>query len=278
MAVIKSSALGQARKSIGPTNYYRRAGVQISRSKPTFAPGRTFTPAQLNQQFRMKVVQAMMLTYGLGKCSNCANVVNNRLYNASSRYNRAVKFILGSAWTFTDQDGYTPEEAAIEFYDELLAKWSVGDVKGVPGSIYVDFSKSSGQLWISGAANIVSELLRLTNKRRRPSGQLGLEAIGVCGMIIETPSRGRNLLPLLPEFVMNVPSSVNEPLQFQTSPSIVFNKTSTYTCALVLFVADGVGSAISPVDIVALHCTDSFGIMPIDLLNAVNEDDRPVIE
>ena len=45
MAVIRSTAYGQVRKSVGANNYYRRAGVQLVRSKPTFAPGRVFTEA-----------------------------------------------------------------------------------------------------------------------------------------------------------------------------------------------------------------------------------------
>ena len=75
MAVIKSSALGQARKSIGATNYYRRAGVQLARSKPTFAPGRVFSPAQLVAQHNMFLVQTMLLSYAgkmVAPYSNCS--------------------------------------------------------------------------------------------------------------------------------------------------------------------------------------------------------------
>lgn len=275
MAVIKSSALGQARKSIGPTNYYRRAGVQISRSKPVFAPGRQFTPGQLRQQFRMQVAQAWLLYYGLGKCSNCTNITNNRLYNASSRYNRMVKHILNNPWDVVPADGYTPEETCLEFYDTTLSSWSNGDVKGVPSKISVDFSKSSNLIIVDGVKPIVDELLRLSNRRRSEYNSLTVESIGMCCVIIEKPASGIKSYVILPDFVMDNPDVNNDHLIFTTAPQLFFNSANTYECQMVLFAADGVDMGLAAVEIKALHCTNDFGWMPVEL---IPKPDRPEIE
>lgn len=272
MAVIKSSALGQARKSIGPTNYYRRAGVQISRSKPVFAPGRTFTPAQLNQQFRMKVAQAWLLYYGLGKCSNCTNVTNNRLYNASSRYNRMIKHILNNPWDVVPADGYSPEDTCIEFYATTLASWSTGDVKGVPSGISVDFTKSSNLIIVDGVKKIVDELLRLANRRRSEYNSLTVEDIVMCCVIIEKPPTGIKSYVILPDFVMDQPDVTNDHLIFTTAPQLFFNQANTYECQMVLSVADGHNMGLAAVDIRALHCTNDFGWRKVELIT------RPEIE
>lgn len=278
MAVLKSSALGQIRKSIGATNYYRRSGVQISRNKPVFAPGRKFTPAQLDQQWRMQVVQAALLECGLGKCSNCTNVVNSKLYNASSRYNRMVKSMLLGDWNVTRNDGFTPLEACLEYSNEIFNNWSIGDVKGVPSSITITRQGSLGLLEVKGIGTIVSELLRLANKRRRPSGQLGLESIGICGMIEYSKGADYKLIPILPTWQINPASSPDDSFIFNNDPFFAYDSAVSLNGSFVIFCADGYDSGIEKVDIQALHCTSSFPWGAIPWGAPASEDDRPVIE
>lgn len=259
MAVLKSTAYGQVRKSVGSNNYYRRAGVQIVRSKPTFAPGRTFTPAQLAQQWRMQVAQYGMLTLGLGKCSNCANVINNRLYNASSRYNRMVQQIMINNWEYGYNEGMTPEQAWNSGWDSIMEKWSIGDVKVSPVTMRIRQDTLYTYLDIFGAWNAISELVRLTNKRRRQSGYLSMADVGVCGMVTWDQSNNRHFLAQLPEFAFSAPESPDQPLTINLAQKINPTGLGDVWANVVLFIADGRNSAISAVDIVALHCTDSTG-------------------
>lgn len=183
MAVIKTSTLGQARKSIGATNYYRRAGVQIARSKPTFAPGRQFTDLQLLQQARMRFVQFLMLDMGARYIADYANCRIRRLYNASSRYNRLVGLLLPN----TVEQPEDVEYSGIDYWKDLgwsvLGKWSIGNVS-------VDFNVSefgvkNGQLSVSlqFSSFMLSSLLRWCNKRRSASLQYLPDNIGLCGFI-----------------------------------------------------------------------------------------------
>lgn len=262
MAVLKSSALGQVRKSIGPTNYYRRSGVQIARSKPVFAPGRTFTPAQLDQQWRMQVVQYLMLTIGLGKCSNCANVINNRLYNASSRYNRAVKLIMLNQWEYGRDEFPLPADMWKNGWEMIGEKWSIGDVKGVPGTLTMDRTSSGWRLRVGGMNILASELMRLTNKRRQPSGQLDAHSIGLCGMFQNEGAGKEGTWVQLPKFCLNVPISGADYYEFYLDIDLPVATGQNIWANLVFFIADGHNTSIAPVDIVALHCTDSTGWMP----------------
>lgn len=257
MAVIKSSSLGQVRKSIGATNYYRRAGVQLARSKPTFAPGRTFTPAQLNQQFRMQTAQYILLTIGLGKCSNCTNVVNNRLYNASSRYNRMVKGIMNCSWADIEGGQSTPEQLYAEGYDVLLEKWSIGDVKGGPSLIRASGTGTSVSLTFSGLNNVIAELIRLANKRRRPSGYLNERNIGVCGIMINGSGVSMKNLVVLPTFNNDDRPVPDENLRITVDVSSQIDYTKTLEGSFVFFIGDNTQQGAESVDIIALHCTNN---------------------
>lgn len=259
MAVIKSSSLGQVRKSIGATNYYRRAGVQLARSKPTFAPGRTFTPAQLDQQWRMQVSQYLLLTVGLGKCSNCANVINNRLYNASSRYNRMVQKIMNNTWEYDRSEFPDPANAWSNGWDSIAENWSIGDVKGVPSKVEILLNISNVRIRVYGLNNIAAEMIRLTNKRRKDSGKLTEENIGVCGLFEYQATGSNKTYVQLPVFNLNTPSTGSDYYEFSLDITMPVTASANYWYNLVFFIADGVNSSIPAVDLVALHCTDSTG-------------------
>ena len=181
MAVIKSSALGQARKSIGATNYYRRAGVQLARSKPTFAPGRVFSPAQLVAQKNMSLTQTMLLSYAGKMVAPYSNCSVKRIYSASSRYNRLVGGILKKVTAdnlsaVTDVEDFWHDDGA-----KHLGNWSVGNmvlqvkVKAMQYQSYVNYLTLEIERLSLDAA------LEQANKRRAQSSWYGYPNICVCG-------------------------------------------------------------------------------------------------
>lgn len=183
MAVIKTTTLGQARKSIGATNYYRRAGVQIARSKPTFAPGRTFSNLQIFQQKKMQLAQYMLLDMGGKVLADYANCRVKRLYSASSRYNRLIGALVEAAYDGEEIVEYEPAE-----YWKLqgiyhLGKWSVGNVS-VQFSI-VGFSVKNGtySVTIKFSSFALNLLFQQVNKRRSEKSEYWYENIGICGFV-----------------------------------------------------------------------------------------------
>lgn len=181
MAVIKSSALGQARKSIGATNYYRRAGVQLARSKPTFAPGRVFSPAQLVAQKNMSLVQTMLLSYAGKMVAPYSNCSVKRIYSASSRYNRLVGGILKRV---TADNQLADTDVEDFWYDDgvkHLGNWSVGNmvlqvrVKSMQYQSYINY------LTVEIERLSLDAALEQANKRRAQSSWYGYPNICVCG-------------------------------------------------------------------------------------------------
>lgn len=181
MAVIKSSALGQARKSIGATNYYRRAGVQLARSKPTFAPSRVFSPAQLVAQHNMFLVQTMLLSYAGKMVAPYSNCSIKRIYSASSRYNRLVGGILKKVTAdnlsaATDVEDFWHDDGA-----KHLGNWSVGNmvlqvkVKAMQYQSFVNY------LTVEIERLSLDAALEQANKRRAQSSWYGYPNICVCG-------------------------------------------------------------------------------------------------
>lgn len=214
MAVIKSSALGQARKSIGATNYYRRSGVQISRNKPVFAPSRTFTEAQLLQQYTMKLMQNLMLVRGAKVIADYCNVPNNRKYNASSRYNRFLRGVMpqirktiGS--TMPDEEDFWNEKGTgvLMYYSTGNVEWFATGYQGSSNTdmvtIYVDIDDL-----------VLRRVLANANKRRVKSSQFTNVNIGCCGFIQELPLEGSALDVLQPTMVDMTSIEEGGPLGF----------------------------------------------------------------
>ena len=181
MAVIKSSALGQARKSIGATNYYRRAGVQLARSKPTFAPGRVFSAAQLVAQKNMSLVQTMLLTYAGKLVAPYSNCSVKRIYSASSRYNRLVGGILKKV--STDNQVSTTDVEDFWFNDGVihLGNWSVGNMVLQVKVQALEYQSYINYLTIQIERLSLDAALAQANKRRAVSSWYGYANICVCG-------------------------------------------------------------------------------------------------
>lgn len=278
MAVLKSTAYGQVRKSVGANNYYRRAGVQIVRSKPTFAPGRQFTPAQLSQQYRMQVTQYILLQVGLGQCAKCANVVNNRLYNASSRYNRMVKQVIMNDWEYTEAEFPTPAEMWDYGWESVLEKWSIGDVKGAPTRIEIVKYNNEWTLHVYGLDEIAAQALYLVNKKRAKSGQLSYMNIGVCGVIFGRGTSRNGSYIVLPTLSWSGSAPGKDYYSFNFAASIPDDQLDDLWYNFVFFVADGEYSGLAKAEMVALHCTNSTGWNLLHYITQASGDDRPVIE
>lgn len=181
MAVIKSSTLGQARKSIGATNYYRRAGVQLARSKPTFAPGRVFSAAQLVAQKNMSLVQTMLLTYAGKMVAPYSNCSVKRIYSASSRYNRLVGGILkkvsaDNLSAATDVEDFWFDDGA-----KHLGNWSVGNMVLQVKVKKMEYQAMTNYLTIEVERLTLDAALEQANKRRAQSSWYGYPNLCVCG-------------------------------------------------------------------------------------------------
>lgn len=181
MAVIKSSTLGQARKSIGATNYYRRAGVQLARSKPTFAPGRVFSAAQLVAQKNMSLVQTMLLTYAGKMVAPYSNCSVKRIYSASSRYNRLVGGILkkvsaDNLSAVTDVEDFWFDDGA-----KHLGNWSVGNMVLQVKIKKMEYQALTNYLTIEVERLTLDAALEQANKRRAQASWYGYPNLCVCG-------------------------------------------------------------------------------------------------
>lgn len=181
MAVIKSSTLGQARKSIGATNYYRRAGVQLARSKPTFAPGRVFSAAQLVAQKNMSLVQTMLLTYAGKMVAPYSNCSVKRIYSASSRYNRLVGGILkkvsaDNLSAVTDVEDFWFDDGA-----KHLGNWSVGNMVLQVKIKKMEYQALTNYLTIEVERLTLDSALEQANKRRAQASWYGYPNLCVCG-------------------------------------------------------------------------------------------------
>lgn len=181
MAVIKSSTLGQARKSIGATNYYRRSGVQLARSKPTFAPGRVFSAAQLVAQKNMSLVQTMLLTYAGKMVAPYSNCSVKRIYSASSRYNRLVGGILkkvsaDNLSAVTDVEDFWFDDGA-----KHLGNWSVGNMVLQVKVKAMQYQALTNYLTIEVEKLTLDAALEQANKRRAQASWYGYPNLCVCG-------------------------------------------------------------------------------------------------
>lgn len=263
MAVIRSSALGQARKSIGATNYYRRSGVQISRNKPVFAPTRTFTEAQLLQQYSMKLMQNLMLVRGAKVVTDYCNVPNNRKYNASSRYNRFMRGVMpeirktiGS--TMPDMEDFWNQNgtAVLRYYSVGNAEWFATGYQGSSSSgivtVYVDVDDLVLQRVLAGA-----------NKRRSRSSMFTKVNIGCCGFIQELPIEGSELDILQPTMVDVSSIGVGSSLRFvfDIKANVVYRWPAR--AVLSFFVTDRVSDVSNAPLSIPQFCTSSRYILSL---------------
>lgn len=186
MAVIKSSTLGQARKSIGATNYYRRAGVQLARSKPTFAPGRVFSAAQLVSQHNMSLVQTMLLSYAGKMVAPYSNCSVKRVYSASSRYNRLVGGILRQVTADNQLSTTDVEDFWFDDGVKHLGSWSTGNMVLQVKVKSMQYQSMTNYLTLEIERLSLDSALEQANKRRAQSSWYGYPNICVCGFGSET--------------------------------------------------------------------------------------------
>lgn len=202
MAVQRSIAFQNARKSVGQTTYYRRAGVQMVRSKPTFAPGRTFTTAQLVQQYKMQVAQASYKDQGMINLVPYMNCQNNKRYNASSKYNRWVRQVLlaipDSAYSVT----VPAEEYAQENLFNFSRNMSIGNITMA--------QRTKANYWYNAGAYYLEAgfdedgfyaFLESARKKLKTKRQLTYKNIGVCGLMSTTGDTGLSVVinPTMPD-------------------------------------------------------------------------------
>jgi hypothetical protein len=183
MAVQRSIAFQNVRKSIGQTTYYRRAGVQLVRSKPTFAPGRTFTNAQLVQQRKMQVSQYVYNNMGLNDAVPYMNCQNNKRYNASSKYNRfissALDCILPDWLNPSSPDPIDVVAVSESNIWDILAKMSVGNVQfPAVTAINWELSGTTASIKIVLPTSAEQALLNTCQKRLKSKQALTLMDFG----------------------------------------------------------------------------------------------------
>lgn len=183
MAVVRSTSFGKVRKSVGQETYYRRAGVQLVRSKPTFAPGRTFTPAQLSQQMKMKVAQTVMRDYSGSLMANSINVYNKKRYNASSRFNRLIANIIDSLGGYPFPGASDTIEIITSFFDVVFPKFAQGIIGGSVSGLDVYNGAKSLLVSIEKSSTVIKSLLDSVNKKRSLSGKVTMDNIGCCGFV-----------------------------------------------------------------------------------------------
>ena len=242
MAVIKSSTLGQARKSIGATNYYRRAGVQLARSKPTFAPGRVFSTAQLIAQKNMSLVQTMLLRYAGKMVAPYTNCSIKRVYSASSRYNRLVGGILKKVTTDNLSEVTDPEDFWFDDGVKHLGNWSVGNmvlqvkVKAMQYQSFVNY------LTIEIERLSLDSALEQANKRRAQSSWYGYPNLCVCGFGSETG--GFTAIAPTAGSVTTGESSVT--IRYKLVPPQGAYLTATCKLSLSLFIASVDATTLQP--------------------------------
>lgn len=213
MAVVRTSALGQVRKSIGATNYYRRSGVQLARQKPAFAPGRTFTPPQLRQQDLMKGVKMISQQMDLAAIARNCNTYNSRIYNTSSRYNRLVSKLLRGLANAWDDAEDTIADIVSYGMDTWAADFSTGNIPFPLNLTVSQFNTTNILFEVAPPSALASQALALANKKKR-GRQYSMTDIGVVGFVAKKWSGSATTLlgaGILPSFVVKSDSPFPDP-------------------------------------------------------------------
>lgn len=246
MAVVKTSALGQVRKSIGATNYYRRSGVQLARQKPTFAPGRTFTAPQLRQQDLMKGVKMISQQMDLAAIARNCNTYNSRIYNTSSRYNRLVSKLLKGLANAWDDAEMTIEEVVSYGMDTWAAEFSTGNIPFPLDLTVSQFNTTNILFDVAPPSAQASQALALANKKKK-GRQYSMIDIGVVGFVTKKWSGGATTrlgAGILPSFVVksdNPFPDPDKPYMLNCSLSNAIPGTAgDYVIYLAAFIKDSV--------------------------------------
>lgn len=258
MAVLKSTAYGQVRKSVGANNYYRRAGVQLVRSKPTFAPGRVFTSSQLQKQFYMKIAQWVMETGQVSRIAHLMNCVNNKTYNASSRYNRAVGNILKNVQETNYPYNSTIKDFMMEYGENVLVNLSNGVVAQQALPTWGATTSSTKEIVFSPILDELNVLLNIANKKRNQANKLTLQNVGLALVLLNSNAPIES--QMMRSYAVTSPASINEAEDEITYsiPNDIVSGASYVMAAYTFFVAPQLPSGSNVSELRPQFCTKSY--------------------
>lgn len=201
MAVVRSVAFQNARKSVGQTSFYRRKGVQMVKSKPTFVPGRTFTNAQLKQQQNFKCIKYFLTELeGYSYADHC-NAGAKKSYNSSTRYNHLVGNILKELSKIGPN--LNTDYVLWCQYNFLSATFffSIGNLP-TPFVTKCEITKDDEfpYIYLSFKRADIDAILRKANRQYRGNFQYTYRHFGGCGFFKNNDFRGRDY-QLVPEMM-----------------------------------------------------------------------------
>lgn len=187
MAVVRSQAFQNARKSVGQNNYYRRKGVQLVRSKATFAPDRTFTTAQKLQQSKMAAVQYTLKTLNAQRLAPFANTNIIKRYNAATQLNRLTSNMLHGLDNVPTWQDIPAEQELTNHGITVFHPYNDGNFKIRDAYILIHENPTE----LTGAMPVtiaikdeqLKFILSEAQKRYRGKKQLTVNNIGFCGVM-----------------------------------------------------------------------------------------------
>lgn len=257
MTIQRSIAFQNARKSIGQTTYYRRGGVQMVRSKPTFAPGRTFTTAQLVQQYKMKIVQSAYKNEGLNNLVPYMNCQNNKRYNASSKYNRWCRQILMAIPDSAYSETVPAEEYAQEKLFNISKNMSIGNIT-MATRIRANYWYHGGAYYLEAgfSEDEFYSFLEAARKKLKYKKPLTYKNIGMCGLMSQTNDLGLSTVinPVMPDVGLSADFSS---ILWKIADYSIDLLTLPQSFILVFFVSMRSSDANTTPESVPILCTSS---------------------
>lgn len=205
MTVVRSLAFQNARKSTGQSTYYRRKGVQLVRSKPTFAPGRTFTQKQINCQQAMKLARLCIQQFNMQSLVDICNVSNIKRYNASTQINRMVSNIINDNKNIIDAGNKEANDILRDYGTACASGFNRGDIELNMGYMRVVSVMSENVPMITCDVAIptvlLNQMLQNATKRARSRTPYTIENIGFCGLIETSSSNIDQMGTVVPSWV-----------------------------------------------------------------------------
>lgn len=205
MTVVRSLAFQNARKSTGQSTYYRRKGVQLVRSKPTFAPGRTFTQKQVNCQQAMRLARLCVQQFNMQSLIDVCNVSNVKRYNASTQINRMVSNIINDNKNVIDARGLTADAMLRDYTLSCASSFNKGDIELNMGHMRVTSVMTENVPIITCDVAIptilLNQMLSNATKRARSRTPYTIDNIGFCGLIKTDPDNIDQMGTVVPSWM-----------------------------------------------------------------------------
>lgn len=205
MTVVRSLAFQNARKSTGQSTYYRRKGVQLVRSKPTFAPGRTFTQKQINCQQAMRLARLCVQQFNMQSLIDVCNVSNVKRYNASTQINRMVSNIINDNKNVIDARGLTADAMLRDYTLSCASSFNKGDIELNMGHMRVTSVMTENVPMITCDVAIptilLNQMLSNATKRARSRTPYTIDNIGFCGLIKTDPDNIDQMGTVVPSWM-----------------------------------------------------------------------------